>query len=138
MIPTPSRYLPFSSVPKSCGPTSSARPPKPTAIPNSPRKPARSPSFCKRSSAAAQKGEVATRSAAIPLGTHISAQTTAPFPTPSSRRPTTPRLNHSRPMGRRAFRCRLMMKKSRPPAMRKRSPAKSVGCIVSSPTAIAR
>src|SRR5215203_2499972 len=70
MMPTPRRYLPSNSAPKSCGPTSIARPPKPTAIPSRTRKPTRSPSFCKRSSAAAQKGEVATSSAAIPLGTH--------------------------------------------------------------------
>ncbi len=75
----------------------------------------RSPPARSASKSVAQNGAVATRSAAMPLGTHCSAQTTLRLPMPTRSAPTTAisrRTRRSR--GRRSPRSVAMAKRITP------------------------
>ena len=87
---------------------------------------------------AIQNGAVATSSAASPLGTHCSAQTTARLPTPTSRNPINARFaNVRRSTGMRWPRIFAIPSITRP-AMTKREPVSSSGGMVSSAMAMPR
>jgi hypothetical protein len=110
----------------------------PMSIPTAPRTPMRSPPLRADSRIAAQNGAVATSNAAIPLGTHCSAQTTARFPTQTRRNPTISTSRSS--LGSRGNfspRTDAMTRRISPAAV-KRDPVRSIGVMVSTATRMAR
>ena len=111
---------------------------KPRVMPIPPWSDTRSPDLRNRSMMTIQNGAVATSSAASPLGTHNSAQTTPRLPAPTSRNPINARLASVRKStGMRWPRIFASPSITRP-AMTKRVPESSSGGTVSSAMAMPR
>ena len=126
-------------MPSAVGPTSTATPTNPIAMPRIAPRGSRSPK--KRPlKIATQTGSIAMRIAVIPDGIVCSAKATMPIPPPSSRPPTISESRHSRRVGHSKSRPpRIRDRPSRiTPARTKRVAAMRNGGMVWTATAIAR